>query len=273
MTAATIEHGTARTPDGVNIAYQTSGHGPALVCCHPMGWDHTLWDQHRPAFTRDHQLITFDQRGSGASDHPSFTEGPGSAYTTTAFGDDLRAVLDALNIERGALVGFSMGAVAALSFATRWPGRVERLVLASAMASRLPQAIIDRARLVEKVLAEDGIEAAFDFYFSGKLFEGLLAGDSFREWFESIRRRATAHGFQGCFRVTIDRPSLVDQLHVIEAPTLILVGQRDTHYLAEAELLAKTLPDATKIVIANAGHPLTMQEPAVFERHVLEFLR
>jgi len=273
MPEATTEHGIARTADGVNIAYQTSGQGPALVCCHAMGWDHTLWDQQRSVFSRHHQLITFDQRGAGGSDHPPFTEGPDSAYTVTAFGDDLRAVLDALNIERATLLGFSMGAVAVLSFATRWPERLERLVLASAMASRLPQAIIERARLVEELLAEKGIEAAFDHYFAGALFEGLVVDDRFRSWFESVRQRATPHGFQGCFRVTIDRPSLVDQLHLIKSPTLVLVGERDTHYLAEADLLARTLPDARKIVIANAGHPMMMREPAAFEGHVMDFLR
>lgn len=272
MSEITVQHGTARTEDGVNIAYQSSGEGPALVCCHPMGWDHTMWDPYRAVFSRDHQLITFDQRGAGTSDHPPFSEGPGSAYTVNAFGEDLRAVLDALDVERTSLLGFSMGAVSVLSFATRWPERLERLVLASAMASRLPEPIIERARLVEEVLEKKGVEAAYDFYFAGSLFEDLADEDMFREQFEAVRKKATPDGFQGCFRVTIDRPSLVEQLSVIGSPALVLVGERDVHYLAEADLLAETLPDARKIVVANAGHPMTIQEPAVFEKSVLEFL-
>ena len=141
-----IKHCIATAPDGVRIAYQVSGQGPALVFCHAMANDHRMYDQHRDLFSESHTLITFDQRGSGYSDHPPFEEGPTSLYTVDKFGDDLKAVLDHLGINRATILGFSMGAVAALSFSTRWLDRVERLVLASAMASRLPHSLLLIAR-------------------------------------------------------------------------------------------------------------------------------
>ncbi len=147
-----VRHGFATAPDGVRIAFQVSGQGPALVCCHAMGNDHRLYDRHRDRFSAGHTLITFDQRGCGDSDHPPFAAGAEAFYTVERFGDDLKAVLDEVGTEQACVLGFSMGAVAALSFSTRWPERVDRLVLVSAMASRLPQPIIDRARLVEDVL-------------------------------------------------------------------------------------------------------------------------
>lgn len=272
MSDLEIQHGFAQTADDVSLAYQVSGQGPALVCCHPMAWDHTIWDAFRVALSRNHRLITFDQRGAGDSDHPPFTEGPDSAYTVESFGEDLRAVLDELGVERAALLGFSMGAVTVLSFATRWPQRVDRLILASAMASRLPEAIVVGARRVEKILQEQGVEAAYDVYFAGSLFEGLAQGADFAEQLASVRGKATADGFQGCYRVTIDRPSLVDRLGRIECPTLILVGERDIHYLKEADLLAEKIANSEKIVVANAGHPMTLQAPEFFEEQVLNFL-
>lgn len=267
-----IQSGYAETADGVRIAYQTSGEGPAFVCCHPMAWDQTVWEAHRSAFSRQHKLISFDQRGAGDSEHPPFSEGPDSAYSVETFGEDLRAVLDKLGIETATLLGFSMGAIPVLSFAIRSPERVERLILGSAMASRLPQAIIERARLVEEVLDRDGIEATYDFYFSGSLFEDAMERGHFREQFARVRSKATADGFKGCFRVTIDRPSLIEQLSVIEAPALVIVGERDTHYLPEADRIVASLPNATKRIIADAGHPIIMQQPAAFESAVLEFL-
>ena len=124
-----VHHGIAETTDGVRIAYQVSGQGPAIVLCHAMANDHSMFDPHRDVFSAANTLITFDQRGSGDSDHPPFDEGPDSQYMVEAFGSDLKAVLDKLYIERASVLGFSMGAVAALWFTTQHPDRVERLIL------------------------------------------------------------------------------------------------------------------------------------------------
>jgi len=267
-----MKHGTAKTEDGVNIAYQVSGQGPALVLCHAMANDHRMYDEHREAFSKSHRLITFDQRGSGYSDHPPFDEGPESYYTVEKFGDDLKAVVDHLGINRVTTLGFSKGAVAALSFSTRWPERLDRLILASAMASRLPQAIIARARLVETMLDEKGLEETYDFYFSGTLFDGLMAQEKLHHMIALFREKATPQGFKGCFRVTIDRPSLVDELKLIRCPTLILVGENDTHYLVEAELLENTISNAKRVVMPGVGHPLSVQDPKAFEAEVITFI-
>jgi len=272
MQSVKVRHGIAQAPDGVRIAYQVSGAGPALVCCHAMASDHRMYDRHRELFSSSHTFITFDQRGSGDSEHPPFQEGHDSPYTVEKFGDDLKAVLDELGIERANVLGFSMGAVAALSLATRWPDRIERLVLVSAMASRLPQPIIDRARLVEEMLDTKGINEAYSFYFSGTLFDGLMEERDIWESIALARAKATPHGFKGCFRVTIDRPSLVDKLDVIHCPTLILVGENDTHYLAEAELLERAISNAKRVVMQGVGHPMAAQNPRAFEAEVLAFI-
>lgn len=272
MYTVNVRHGIAEAADGVRIAYQVSGEGPALVFCHAMANDHRMYDQHRDLFSASHTFITFDQRGSGYSDHPAFEEGPSSAYTVKKFGEDLKAVLDDLDIERAALLGFSMGVVAALSFSIRWPYRVEQLILVSAMASRLPQPIIDRARLVEELLDKKGIIETYDFYFSGTLFDGITNKNEIKEQIALFRAKATPHGFKGCFRVTIDRPSLISKLSVIQCPTLIMVGENDTHYLAEAERLERAIPDAKRVVMLGVGHPMAAQDPKSFETEIMAFI-
>jgi pimeloyl-ACP methyl ester carboxylesterase len=203
-----------------------------------MGMDHTLWDEHRERFSKMHQLSTFDQCGSGDSDHPDYSNDGEEFYSVDTFGDDLRAVLDELGIEKASILGFSMGAIAVFYFATRWPQRVDRLILVSAMASRLPDEIIQRARVVENTL-----------------------------------EKATPHGFQGCFHVTIDRPSLLGDLHRIKAPTLVMVGERDKHYVVEAAILLDKIADAKKITVNNAGHAITVQQRQVFENEIMAFLQ
>ena len=272
MYKVSVQHGIAEAGDGVRIAYQISGEGPALVFCHAMANDHRMYDRHRDLFSASYTFITFDQRGSGNSDHPPFEQGHFSFYTVEKFGEDLKAVLDAIGIVRARVLGFSMGAVAALSFSSRWPDRVEQLILVSAMASRLPQPIIDRARLVERILDEKGLKETYDFYFSGSLFEGLSEENDIQEAIALARAKATPHGFKGCFRVTIDRPSMVDKLCVIQCPTLILVGENDTHYLTEAKLLEKSISNAKRVVMPGVGHPMAAQDPTAFEAEIMAFI-
>ena len=257
----------------VRIAYQVSGEGPPLVCAHAMGWDQSLWDDHRQRFSNQHMLITFDQRGSGNSDHPPYINAGSSAYSPALFAEDLRAVLDHLQLESAHVLGYSMGAVAALNFAIESPERLSKLVLVSAMASRLPDEIIKRARSVQELIKREGLTKAYDYYFSGPLFEGEAASDDFKKKIGSVLQKATIDGFLGCFNVTIDRPSVVDQLHHIRARTLVMVGARDKHYVAEAGVIGREIPNSQTMVVANAGHALTVQQQTEFETGVLDFLR
>lgn len=258
--------------NGVRIAYETCGTGPPLVCCHAFAVDRTMWNLQRARFSASHQLITFDQRGCGESDHPTLELDVPDPYTIDRFADDLRAVLDALAVERARILGLSMGAATALRFAIRWPERVEKLVLASAMASRLPDEIIRRAQKIIQILEKDGLQQAYRAYFGGPLFDGLTERSEAGIDLERMATNATPEGFRGCFRVTIGRPSVVDDLHRITAPTLILVGENDVHYLSDAELMADTIPDARREILRGVGHAMSVEAPELFADKVLRFL-
>ncbi len=262
--------GEARV-DGVRIVHESWGTGPALVCCHAFGVNRSMWKLQLARFARAHRVVTFDQRGSGESDHPVPAAGQENPYTIDTFAEDLRGVLDDLGIESARILGFSMGGATALRFATQWPERVEGLVLASTMASRLPDEIIERAKAVEQVLSRDGVRAAYRFYFGGPLFKGVQRESRLEPEVEAWAASATPHGFSGAYGVTIDRPSMVAELHRIQAPTLILVGERDALYLEDAELMAHRIPGAHKVVVKGVGHAMNIEAPEVFAEEVMRF--
>ena len=263
--------GTVRV-GGVRIVYQSRGTGPALVCCHGFGVNRIMWELQSEAFARAHRVITFDQRGHGESDHPLPAAGGADPYTLDAFAEDLRGVLDDLGIHRARILGQSMGGATALRFATRWPERVEALILASTMASRLPEEVVERAKEVERVLVREGVKAAVRFYFQGPLLEGVARGSQFEAFVEWVAATATPHGFLGGYRVAIDRPSMMGDLDRVHAPTLILVGERDNHYLGEAEAMARRIPGARKVILKGLGHSLGAEAPEAFADEVVRFL-
>jgi pimeloyl-ACP methyl ester carboxylesterase len=231
-----------------------------------------MWQPQLARFARTHRVVTFDQRGSGESDHPVPIVGEPDPYTIDTFAEDLRGVLDDLDIPRARILGLSMGGATALRFATRWPERVEGLVLASTMASRLPDEIIERAKRVEQVLARDGLREAYRFYFGGPLFEQVPRDGRSDAMFEMLAAGATPHGFLGSYAVTIDRPSMIEELDRIHAPTLILVGERDTPYLEEAEAMARRIPRARKVIMEGLGHAMNVEAPEEFANEVTRFL-
>jgi pimeloyl-ACP methyl ester carboxylesterase len=112
--------------DGGTIHFQAAGEGPPLILLHGGGMDMSMWDALVPTLTRHHRVIRWDARGHGASTAPP--------DRTKATAEDLRSLLDHLQIGRATIVGFSMGAGTAANFAIVSPERVERLVLISTAA-------------------------------------------------------------------------------------------------------------------------------------------
>src|SRR5947208_4909651 len=110
--------------NGIDLYYEVHGQGPAVIFAHGAGGNHLSWWQQVPVLARQYRCISFDHRGLGQSlDAP---HGPGSQ----AFVQDLKGLLDHLEIERAALVAQSMGGRTCLGFTLAYTERVSALVMA-----------------------------------------------------------------------------------------------------------------------------------------------
>jgi len=96
--------GTTTAPDGVRLHYETRGKGrPALVLVHCWTCDSGFWSEQADRLAKGRQVVTLDLAGHGRSGRTR------TDYTMTAFGQDVKAVADALKLDRMVLVGHSMG--------------------------------------------------------------------------------------------------------------------------------------------------------------------
>jgi pimeloyl-ACP methyl ester carboxylesterase len=102
-----------------------STEGVPLVLLHGLGNEAHLWDDFVPAVAPHYRVLALDQRGHGDSDWD-----PEARYDAESMADDLEAVLDAFEIDRFVLLGFSMGGRVAMTFAGRHPERLAGLVIA-----------------------------------------------------------------------------------------------------------------------------------------------
>jgi pimeloyl-ACP methyl ester carboxylesterase len=131
------EHASAAvSADGVPIRYAIEGSSePTLLFVHGWAFDRHLWDPDVRRLRPRHRVVTLDLAGHGESG------GDRRGWTMAAFGEDVKAVADAVGPERLILVGHSMGGLAVLEAARRMKGRVQAIVLVDIVldaAQRMP---------------------------------------------------------------------------------------------------------------------------------------
>ena len=112
------------THRGARIYYESHGSGEPLVLVMGLGGHSRTWALQVPAFSKRYRVVTIDNRGAGRSDAPD------EPYDMPLFADDVRAVLDELELDRVHLLGASMGGLIAQEFCHRYPERVRSLMLA-----------------------------------------------------------------------------------------------------------------------------------------------
>ncbi len=130
-TLATQRIRRTTAPDGVRLAYATSGTGPPLVkaanwMSHlDLDWGSPIWTPLWQELGRHHTLVRYDERGSGLSDWDVDRD----SFTLDAWVRDLETVVDELGLERFPLLGLSHGGVVAITYAARHPERVSHLIV------------------------------------------------------------------------------------------------------------------------------------------------
>src|SRR5258708_25509799 len=114
------------TDDGVRLYYEEAGSGHPVVFVHEFAGDYRSYETQLRYFSRRYRCVAFNARGYPPSDVPEdFRQ-----YSQERARDDIRAVLDALEIEKAHVVGISMGGFAVLHFGFAYPDRATSLVVA-----------------------------------------------------------------------------------------------------------------------------------------------
>jgi pimeloyl-ACP methyl ester carboxylesterase len=240
--------------DGVEIAFLDEGEGEPIVLVHgfastaQVNWLHPGWIA---TLTRaGRRVIALDNRGHGAS---SKLYDP-AAYHSALMADDVRALLDHLDIPRADVMGYSMGARITAFFALAHPSRLRRAVLGGL-----------GIRLVEGVGLPESIAEALEAPSLAQVSDPT--GHMFRAFAEQTKSdlKALAACIRGS-RQTLTR----EQVATIRAPVLVAVGTKDT-IAGSARELAALLPSGVARDIPGRDHMLAVGDK-VFKSAVLDFL-
>jgi pimeloyl-ACP methyl ester carboxylesterase len=262
------------TDDGIKLYYEETGSGIPIVFVHEFAGDHRSWEPQVRCFARRYRCITYNARGYPPSDVPS----DGERYSQDRARDDIRAVLDALRLDKAHVVGLSMGGFATLHFGFTYPQRARSLVIAGCGYGAAPE---KRTQFAEEAEAaarrfEAGMANAAEAYALGATRVQFQNKDP-RGWGEFARQLAehssegSAYTMRG---VQKRRPSLyelVDKIRTITAPTLVMTGDEDWPCLEPGLLMKRSIASAGLIVMPNAGHTINLEDPAAFNQHLADF--
>ena len=242
--------------NGVKIHYEAHGQGEPVLLSHGYSATSRMWDAQVAALKERWCVITWDMRGHGMSDYP---DDP-AAYSEQHTVEDMAAVLRACGVARAVIGGLSLGGVMSLAFHAAHPDMVRALMLFdTGPGFRNAEA---RAAWNEQSLRRaDDLDA-----------RGLAALGRSDEVRLGEHRSADglARAARGMLTQTDDH--LMRSLPNVAVPTLVLVGSKDTDFIAATDYMAAKIPGAAKVVIPDAGHAANLHQPEAFNRAVIDFL-
>lgn len=261
--------------NNIDIYYEITGSGQPLLLIAGLGYGLWMWHKMIPGLAREFQVIAFDNRGAGQTDKP---DGP---YSVQMLAADTAGLLEALGIRPAAVMGHSMGGFVAQELTLTRPDLVSKLILASTNfggPNHIP--VTQEALAVMMDRSGDPVDVV-------RRGIAVAAAPGFAESHPDVVQELIAYRFtnpvppaqyqaqmavglglmsaQACFE---------PRLKNITVPTLILFGEHDKVVPpANADLLAREIPNSTIHILPDAGHIFPIEVPDEAVRVVTGFLK
>ncbi len=261
--------------NGIEIYYEIHGDGFPLVLIAGLGYPAWEWHRMTPYLSSHFQVIAFDNRGVGQ------TEKSAGPYTAQLLAADTAGLLDALGIQKAAVLGHSMGGFIAQALALDFPHKVSKLILASTNFGGphhvpiTPEAMAVLADVTSDPVTrfKNGLRVSTAPGFAEKHPEII---QMWLEW--RVANPLDIAGYQAQMAIglalLLEAACFEHQLSNVIIPTLILFGAHDKVVPpANADLLARQIPNSKTVIFPDAGHFFSMEIPEAASQAAIEFLK
>ncbi|MBI5931070.1 MAG: alpha/beta hydrolase [Chloroflexi bacterium] len=264
------------------LYYEMAGEGHPLLLVHTMLTSHRYWDEQFSEFAKQYRVIRYDVRGFGQS-----------KISKEAFSDtqDIVQLLNFLGIEKTYLLGLSMGGEIAMQFVLEQPERVDALVMSGVGLEGYEYSIEGTQEFEPKWMAFIEHIQKHDFAGARERFIEFAVDSPAGRADEKVRDRARAlmqdYTFPHFFlpdevvaaaeaasaESEVTHVPAIQRLKEIQVPTLVMAGGYEPKDMQNiVDVLVRDIPHAKKAVIPKAGHFVSLEKPAEFNRAVLDFL-
>jgi pimeloyl-ACP methyl ester carboxylesterase len=241
--------------DGARIDVRVDGsNGVPVLLIAGFPLTREIWNSQSEVLSQTHRVVRPNLRGMGKS---SVTGGP---YLMEALASDVAAALDALGLERAAIVGHSLGGYVALAFARMFTERISHLAL---VCSRLAEDTLQRAaarRELADRAATAGIAAVREAYLP--LLTGPQTSADVLARITAMIDETDPRTAAAMLRGMALRAPADDIAAELAVPVLVLAGACDPMISAEeARAIAQTFPRGRLVVCERSGHLPMLEQP------------
>jgi len=255
--------------NNLTISYNDVGEGSIpIIFLHGFPFDKVMWKGQLDSLKSSNRAIAYDIRGFGKSTDVN------TALSIDLFSEDLLSFMDKLNIGKAIVCGLSMGGYIALNAIKAFPNRFEALILCDT------QCIADSAEVKEnryKVIEQIRLDGPTEF--NEKFLQSIFHPDSLNnktEMVENLRSSVFANSKEIIIAGLIalaERSETCSGLDAISIPTLIICGREDkVTPLVQSEFMLGRIKGASLKIIDNAGHVSNLDQPATFNKYLLDFV-
>ncbi len=256
--------------NNISLYYQTKGEGYPVILISGLNGDHkSVWpDSVVDALANHFQVIQFDNRGVGQSDQPDIP------YSIEMMADDVAGLMQALQLEKAHLIGYSMGGQIAAKFAEKYPEKINKMIGCVCYANinthvrLLVETLIElnELNLADSLIEKVGLPWIFSDQFLEKNFISQV----------QIREKPQSKSLVGLKRHFAAQCAFISEAECfrnIKAPTLFIAGEEDRICPpADIKKFADLISDSQMIIFAEAGHLLSLEYPNKFAQVICDFL-
>lgn len=256
------------TPDGTCFHYEERPDAPVVVFIHGLGLTKDIWAEHLRFFQDRYSVLSYDLCGHGKSHLPT------APVDLSMLSRQLCTLLDHLQIERAAVVGFSLGGMINRRFALDYPDRLTALAILNSPHERSPSdqiAVEKRARDASDGGPEATIEATL-----ARWFTDAFAGQS-PDVVDWVRQTVLANDADNYaahrWVLAAGVKELIRPHPALTCPTLVITSALDSgSTVAMAEAIAAEIDGAELLIIPECKHLGLIEQPDAFARPVRTFL-
>lgn len=247
----------------MNLYYEVSGNGKPIVFIHSGGADLREWTYLAPLLSQRYQAITYDGRGAGISPDPT---GDVSCV------EDVKSLLDHLEIKKATVVGRSMGGQIATDFALEYPERVDKLILLAPALTGFPYSDQFIEYMNSITAAAPDIDQMIEVSQSAPLYRVVQASPQ-RELTEKMLRHHIQRTFNWpSFELIWPEPPAFERLAELKPDTLFLIGTEESADSLRVKEYFRECTNAQIISISGADHMLTLTHPHKLYQQMTKFM-
>ena len=250
----------------ININYEIIGDGQPLLFIHGLGSSLRDWEEQVPVFSKKFKVITLDLRGHGQTDKP---KGP---YSISMFAEDIAELIKSLKVDPVHVVGISLGGAIGFHLAIDHPDITKSLVVVNMSASVPIKTLKEKQMFFLRVLIVKMMGLK-------KMGEVLAKRLFIKPEQEELREKMASRWAENDKKAylsslkTLKNWSVLERLHEIKCPTLLVSSDEDYTPLSAKEEYTAMIPNAKLVVIEDARHAVSVEKPGELNTILMDFLK